>query len=128
MPSGVPIHNRMDPEVLRRLYEDEGLSTLKIGQRFGFSASMIRRWLIADGVRIRTPEEDRKVKGHIMRKVIGVEYRPYDADPLTGEVFTTPIDLLECGHKKKRYFKKNGHLAAQTLTMRCRACERERDK
>jgi uncharacterized protein YjcR len=43
-----------DPETLRRMYEDQGMGTVRIGRELGFGPSTIRYWLRQDGIKLRT--------------------------------------------------------------------------
>jgi len=129
----IPEEDRPPIEELRRLYVDEGLTLVEVGERVGYSGATVGRWLTEAGVPMRPtallPSEHGREGA--WRKVVGKTEKPYDRLP-DGTVLTVTFDVLECGHIKrvplpKTGTRRTGNVRQESLPAkerRCSICER----
>ena len=87
---------RLDPELLRRLYVDEQVSAVALSKKFGTSRASITKWLQDAGVELRNMSPHLQ---YPMRTVVGEEEikvdEKYDGSPINRYFL-----ILECGHRK----------------------------
>lgn len=59
-----------NPEVLKKLYWEEGLSTVKIAERFSTHNSVVRNWMIKNGIKRRKPKRSVPEKYKISKELL----------------------------------------------------------